>query len=141
MTFKSFLDISNFKYNFEHSNWMDWERVAKSLPELLNSGIIRKVIDNLPRVELEGLEEGAIKRAYTILTFIVHAYIRGISQEEVIKVKIIEKNIIFNIIFNIIRNYRKRFRVFGLRREICWEFRQLQLTPPLFFTISSTKVN
>lgn len=84
--FKCFLDIAEDICPL-NGQWIEWERVAKSLPKLIKSGNIRNEMNSLPEVKLDGLSRGEIKRAYTIVTFIAHAYIRGSTIDIVIKVK------------------------------------------------------
>ena len=80
--FKSFLDIAG---DISPLN-SEWERVAKSLPALIESGNIRNSVLCLPEFKLDGLSKGELKRVYTIVTFIAHAYVRGGSMDQVINV-------------------------------------------------------
>ena len=84
---RSFLEISKFNgCSFDSIEWQEWERVAKSVPELIKNGTIRKIVDGLPKVKLDDFNENEMKRAYTIFTFIAHAYVRGDISDEVITV-------------------------------------------------------
>lgn len=83
--FKSFLDIAD-DISSLNGEWGQWERLAKTVPELIRSGNIRIVVNSLPEVKLDGLSKGELKRAYTIVTFIAHAYVRGGSMDNIIKV-------------------------------------------------------
>jgi formylmethanofuran:tetrahydromethanopterin formyltransferase len=85
---KGFLDIAKFSScSFDSNEWREWEKTAKSLPDLIKNGTIRKVVEGLPKINLDGLNENEIKRAYTVLTFIAHSYIRGNENDKVIKVR------------------------------------------------------
>ena len=86
---KGFLDISNCARELNDPNWKLWENTAKNLPELIRSGYLRKVVDELPVVKTSLLKKDfmQLKRAYTIVTFISHGYIRSRPEDQVIKVK------------------------------------------------------
>lgn len=78
--------------SFPLPDWNEWENAAKNLPELIKEGKLRALVDEvLPVVRIDDLKGciGAIKRAYTIFTFIAHAYIRGFSGEAILTVKYI----------------------------------------------------
>lgn len=94
---KSFLDIAKFSCcPLKSLNWQEWEKVAKLLPKLIKNGTIRKIVDDLPEVDLKGFNENEMKRAYTIVTFIAHSYIRGDVKDEVVNVKAAYHKLIIN---------------------------------------------
>lgn len=88
---------------FPLPDWNAWEKAAKNLPELIKERKLRSLVDEvLPVVRIDDLKGrlGAIKRAYTIFTFIAHAYIRGSAGEAILTVKYIfldAKNVIIII--------------------------------------------
>lgn len=55
-----------------------WESLAVRLPDLIQTGQIRSLIDNLPVLDTTYLQtEPEWRRAYTILGFLTHAYLWG----------------------------------------------------------------
>ncbi|KAJ5710351.1 Indoleamine 2-3-dioxygenase [Penicillium malachiteum] len=55
-----------------------WENIAQHLPALLQSGHIRSMVKELPLLTTDNLRtEPELRRAYSILGFITHAYIWG----------------------------------------------------------------
>jgi indoleamine 2,3-dioxygenase len=55
-----------------------WENIAVRLPDLIQTGQIRRLIDSLPVLTTTWLEtEPEWRRAYSILGFFTHAYIWG----------------------------------------------------------------
>lgn len=83
-----FLDLAEDCDVSKYPELKVWEEVAKSLPELNEKGTLRSMISQLPEIEWDRIKEdsGALKRTYTIFTFISHSYIRGRSDEEIVKV-------------------------------------------------------
>ncbi|KAI5958690.1 BNA2 [Candida pseudojiufengensis] len=58
-----------------------WENIVKNLPSLILIKSIRKIVDNLPELSIEYLQnEREYRRAYQVLGFIGHAYIWGTDQ-------------------------------------------------------------
>ncbi len=72
-------------------DWIAWEQVAKRIPELLASGKLRHQIEHeLPELhfaDIASCSQNVLERAYTIICFIAHAYIRGATNDFMIKVK------------------------------------------------------
>jgi indoleamine 2,3-dioxygenase len=53
-----------------------WESLIDQLPELLESGFVREVVDTLPVLDISHLEsEQELQRAYSLLAMIAQAYI------------------------------------------------------------------
>jgi indoleamine 2,3-dioxygenase len=56
--------------------YRSWESLIDRLPELLESGFVRKVVDMLPVLDVSHLEnEQELQRAYSLLAMIAQAYI------------------------------------------------------------------
>lgn len=85
----SFLEIAKpcnlSKYSVAFSQW---QSVAKNLPDLIAKDELRKIVSELPELNLDEIREdiGAIQRIYTIATFLAHGYIRGRPGDVPIKV-------------------------------------------------------
>ncbi|ODV84656.1 hypothetical protein CANARDRAFT_8240 [[Candida] arabinofermentans NRRL YB-2248] len=63
------------------SYYQPWERVASIIPALLLTKRIRSVVNQLPALSTSHLNsEDQWRRAYSILGFISHAYIWGVSE-------------------------------------------------------------
>lgn len=75
----SFLEICADCRPLTLIDWIEWEKTAKNLPELIQKGRLRELIQRLPEVNISELvsDIGAIKRVYVVFTFIAHGYIRG----------------------------------------------------------------
>ena len=58
-----------------------WEKMVGNLPALIRSGRVRDEVEKLPVLSLSRLkeytDEGELRRAYSLLSFITHAYIWG----------------------------------------------------------------
>lgn len=71
--------------------WHIWEEAAKEIPALLSTGRLRHIVDNeLPELHfrsITGFPEIVMERAYTIISFMAHAYIRGAPGDQMIKVR------------------------------------------------------
>lgn len=85
---KCFLDLAEDCDATKFPELKSWEDVAKNLAELIEKGTLRSLICGLPEIDLDviKLDLGALQRTYTVFTFIAHSYIRGRSDEEIIKV-------------------------------------------------------
>ena len=58
------------------ARYRSWESLIDQLPELLESGFVRKVVDTLPVLNVSDLEnEKELQRAYSLLAMIAQAYI------------------------------------------------------------------
>jgi indoleamine 2,3-dioxygenase len=61
-----------------HQMYDRWERIMNNFQSLLLSKRLRTVIDNLPILPAVHLEtEAEWRRAYSVLTFMMHGYIWG----------------------------------------------------------------
>lgn len=56
-----------------------WENTVASLSALLITKRIRAVVDRFPTLDTAGLDERQLRRAYSILGFLGHAYIWGVD--------------------------------------------------------------
>ena len=78
--FSDFLAIgSDIIDGFGDQNLRKWDEIAKSIPVLLERGEFRGKINNLPDINMAEFsnQSGVVKRIYTMITFIAHAYIKG----------------------------------------------------------------
>ncbi len=58
--------------------YSQWENIVRNLQGLILSRRLRGVVDNLPALSTDHLAtEAEWRRAYSVLAFIVHAYIWG----------------------------------------------------------------
>lgn len=61
-----------------HDYYAPWENLAPRLPDLIQTGQIRALIDALPVLTTTWLQtEPEWRRAYSILGFLTHAYVWG----------------------------------------------------------------
>lgn len=61
-----------------HDYYAPWEQIAPCLPELIQTGQIRGLIDAMPVLTTEWLQtEPEWRRAYSILGYFTHAYVWG----------------------------------------------------------------
>lgn len=58
-----------------------WETIMDSLPSLILTKRIRKIIDNLPVLSIEEIKDNKpeLRRAYSILCFMAHAYVWNVD--------------------------------------------------------------
>ncbi len=60
----------------EDPYYAPWEQIAADLPKLLVAQQIRRVVDAMPRLTIEGLQtERALRRAMMLLSYIGHGYV------------------------------------------------------------------
>ncbi|AMD21239.1 HEL041Cp [Eremothecium sinecaudum] len=60
--------------------YMKWENILTNLPSLILTGRLRKIVDELPILEVKDEllnDVSQLRRAYSVLTFIANAYIWG----------------------------------------------------------------
>jgi len=58
------------------ARYRSWENVIDQLPELLEVGSVREVVDTLPVLDISHLRsEQELQRAYSILAMVAQAYI------------------------------------------------------------------
>ena len=61
-----------------NSYYEPWELIVQHLPILIESGVLRRSIDELPVLSTVHLTtEAEWRRAYVILAFLTHAYVWG----------------------------------------------------------------
>lgn len=97
--FKDFLSIgSDIVKEFSDPKLKEWDNLAKDIPVLIETLGLRNNVESLPIIDVSDFAHdfGIIKRIYTMITFIAHAYIQGRQDEAKMEVKIIYFSYLFN---------------------------------------------